>query len=393
MRSSRRIARTIGAILLAIFIVVGVLIVNTRKSTNPRTGATPTKGEVRLHPEKGRGPLGTLRPAMYWEKLPGKKVRCNLCFRKCIVGEGEIGFCRNRINKGGEYYTLVYGLPCAVQIDPIEKEPQHHMLAGSEILCIGTASCNFRCKFCHNWHMSQRDIHQTLNYDLPPEKIVELAIENKYPTISFTYNEPTVFYEYVLDIAKLAQKRGIKILFHSNGSMSPEPLRELLKYTNAVTIDLKGFTNKFYSEASSARLEPVLETLKIIKEEGKWLEIVNLIIPTLNDDPKDIKRMCEWIKKNLGDEVPIHFNRFSPTYKMQNLPPTPIKTLEEAKNIAKEVGIKYVYIGNVPGHEGNSTYCPKCKKRLVRRIHFTILENKIKEGRCSYCGENIPGLW
>lgn len=382
MRSNRRIARTIGAILLlAFFIIAGALIVNTRRPNNPRTGATPKRGEIRLH------------PAIYWEKLPGKKVRCNLCFRKCIAGEGEIGFCRNRINKGGEYYTLVYGIPCAVQIDPIEKEPQHHMLAGSRILCIGTASCNFRCKFCHNWHMSQRNIYQTLNYDLPPERIVELAIENKCPTISFTYNEPTVFYEYILDIAKLAQKRGIKILFHSNGSMSPEPLRELLKYTDAVTIDLKGFTNEFYSQASSARLEPVLETLKIIKEEGKWLEVVNLIIPTLNDNPKDIKRMCEWIKKNLGDGVPIHFNRFSPTYKMQNLPPTPIKTLEEAKKIAKEVGIKYVYIGNVPGHEGNSTYCPKCKKRLVRRIHFTILENRIKEGRCPYCGEKIPGLW
>ncbi|MBA7646352.1 hypothetical protein ES703_54114 [subsurface metagenome] len=241
--------------------------------------------------------------------------------------------------------------------------------------------------------MSQRNIYQTLNYDLPPKKIVELAIKNKCPTISFTYNEPTVFYEYMLDIAKLAQKRGIKILFHSNGSMSPEPLRELLKYSDAVTIDLKGFTNKFYSEASSARLEPILETLKIIKEEGKWLEIVNLIIPTLNDNPKDIRRMCEWIKKNLGEEVPIHFNRFSPSYKLQNLPPTPIKTLEEAKKIAKEVGIKYIYIGNVPGHKGNSTYCPKCKKRLVRRIHFAILENKIKEGRCPYCGEEIPGLW
>ena len=382
MRSSRRIARTTGAILLlAFFIVAGALIVKTRKPNNPRTGATPKKGEVRLH------------SAMYWEKLPGKKVRCNLCFRECVTKDGEIGFCRNRINKGGEYYTLVYGIPCAVQIDPIEKEPQHHMLAGSEILCIGTASCNFRCKFCHNWHMSQRNIYQTRNYDLPPEKIVELAIKNNYPTISFTYNEPTVFYEYMLDIAKLAQKKGIKILFHSNGSMSPEPLRELLKYTDAVTIDLKGFTNKFYSEASSASLEPVLETLKIIKEEGKWLEIVNLIIPTLNDDPKDIKRMCEWIRKNLGDEVPIHFNRFSPTYKMQNLPPTPIKTLEKARDIAKEVGIKYVYIGNVPGHEGNSTYCPSCKKRLVRRIHFAILENRIKEGRCPFCGEKIPGLW
>ncbi len=382
MRWDRRIARTIGVVLLfAFFIIAGALIVSTKRPYNPKTSATPKRGEVRLH------------PARYWERLPEKRVRCNLCFRKCVTGDGEIGFCRNKINRNGEYYTLVYGLPCAVQIDPIEKEPQHHMLPGSSILCIGTASCNFRCKFCHNWHMSQRDIYQTLNYDLPPERIVELAQENECPTISFTYNEPTAFYEYMLDIAKLAKEKGIKILFHSNGSLSPEPLRELLRYSDAVTIDLKGFTNRFYSQVSSARLEPVLETLKIIKGEGKWLEIVNLVIPTLNDNPKDIRRMCDWIKKNLGDEVPIHFNRFSPSYRLQNLPSTPIKTLEEARDIAKEIGIKYVYIGNVPGHEGNSTFCPNCKKRLVRRIHFAVLENRIKEGRCSYCGERIPGLW
>ncbi|MDI6839361.1 MAG: AmmeMemoRadiSam system radical SAM enzyme [bacterium] len=335
-----------------------------------------------------------VREAMFYKKLDDNKVWCQLCFRKCIINDGKRGFCRNRENRAGTLYNVVYAKPSAVHIDPIEKEPQLHMLPGSNILCFGTAGCNFRCRFCHNWHLSQRSVEEMeYCYDMPPEKAVESAIKYNTPTISFTYNEPTSFYEYVYDVAKLAKKKGLKILWHSNGAINPEPLKTLLKYTDAVTIDLKGFTNKFYSEASSAELEPVLQTLKIIKEQGVWLEIVNLLIPTLNDNPKDIKQMCKWIKENLGPNVPLHFSRFSPAYKLTNLPPTPIETLEQAYKIAKEIGLNYVTIGNVPGHKYNSTFCPMCQKRLIHRIHFQVLSNHIKDGKCSFCGHYIPGIW
>jgi len=336
----------------------------------------------------------SLREAMFYRKLGDKRVWCQLCFRKCTIAEGERGFCRNRENRKGTLYNLVHGKPAAVHIDPIEKEPQFHMLPGTEILCFGTASCNFRCRFCQNWHLSQRSMEEIgYHYDMPPEKAVETAIERGIPTVSFTYNEPTAFYEYVYDVARLAKAKGLRVLFHSNGSMNSEPLRELLKYTDAVTIDLKGFSDEFYQGASSAELEPVLRTLKIIKGEGVWLEIVNLVIPTLNDDAGMIREMCEWIKENLGPNVPLHFTRFFPAYRLTNLPPTPIETLEMAREIAVDVGLKYVYIGNAPGHKYNSTFCPKCGKALIHRIHFMVLENNIKGGRCGFCGYEIPGIW
>ena len=345
-----------------------------------------------MDPEAVKDP--SLREAMFYRKLGDKRVWCQMCFRKCIIPEGERGFCRNRENRKGTLYNLVHGKPSAIHIDPIEKEPQFHMLPGTEILCFGTAGCNFRCRFCQNWHLSQRSLEEIgYYYDAPPEKAVETAIERGIPTISFTYNEPTSFYEYMYDIARLAKAKGLRVLFHSNGSMNPEPLRELLKYTDAVTIDLKGFTDEFYQGASSAELEPVLRTLKIIKEEGVWLEIVNLVIPTLNDDPEDIRAMCEWIKENLGPDVPLHFTRFFPAYRLTNLPPTPIETLEMAREIAVDVGLRYVYIGNAPGHKYNSTFCPKCGKVLIHRIHFMVLENNIEEGRCRFCGYEIPGIW
>lgn len=335
-----------------------------------------------------------IKEAMYYQRLDNKQVRCNLCFRNCIIPKGKRGFCRNRENKDGKLYTLVYSRPSAVHVDPIEKEPQLHMLPGTEILCLGTAGCNFRCLHCHNWHLSQRSIEEIgYAYNLSPERVVEIALEKKIPTLSFTYNEPTSFYEYVYDIAKLAKSKGLRILWHSNGALNPEPLKALLKYTDAVTIDLKGFTDKFYKETSSAELEPVLNTLKIIKKEGVWLELVNLVIPTMNDNPKDVRRMCEWIKENLGSDVPLHFSRFSPAYRMTHLPPTPIKTLEELYNIAKEVGLEYVTIGNVPGHEHNSTFCSKCGKRLIQRIHFQVLSNYVEDGKCKFCGHKIPGIW
>ncbi|MEN3013571.1 MAG: AmmeMemoRadiSam system radical SAM enzyme [Endomicrobiia bacterium] len=334
------------------------------------------------------------KEAMFYQKANKNSVKCLLCFRECIIPSGKRGMCFNRENKNGTLYNIVYSKPSAVAVDPIEKEPVYHFLPSTEILCFGTAGCNFKCKHCHNWHLSQKQLEEITHYFLTPQEAVKLAKRYNIPSISFTYNDPIAFYEYMYEIAKIAKKEKIKIIWHTNASINPSALKEMLKFTDAVTVDLKGFTEEFYKNQSLAKLQPVLNSLKIIKEHKNiWLEIVNLVIPTLNDNPKDVRKMCLWIKENLSDDVPLHFTRFFPTYKTTHLPATPVKTLESCYKIAKEVGLKYVYIGNVPGHKYNSTYCPNCNKILIYRIHFEVLENSIKEGKCKYCGYKIAGVW
>ncbi|TVR70483.1 MAG: AmmeMemoRadiSam system radical SAM enzyme [Marinilabiliales bacterium] len=331
--------------------------------------------------------------AMYYSVADRNRVRCELCYRNCVIAPGRRGFCRNRENSGGSLYNVVYGRPSAVHVDPVEKEPQHHLLPGAEMLSIGTAGCNFRCLHCHNWHLSQRSIEEIGRYhDLPPRDVVNTARELGVSIISSTYNEPTVFYEYVLDTARIARREGFKILWHSNGYMKPEPLVEILHHTDAVTIDLKGFSKRAYDN-SSAELEPVLETLKIIREEGVWLEIVNLVIPGVNDSMAEIGEMCTWIKDTLSPEVPLHLSRFFPNYKLTNLSPTPVATLERAFDTARRAGLDYVTLGNVPGHEYNSTFCPRCDGMLIKRVHFKVTENNISDGRCASCSHPIPGVW
>jgi len=284
------------------------------------------------------------------------------------------------------------------------------MLPGHQNFALATASCNFKCAFCHNWHISQRTVEETQNQDLSPEEIVAMREAEEYrftshamregtssakgcQSISFTMNEPTVFYEYMYDIAKLAKEASLRTLFHTNGSLAAEPLFELLKVMDAVTVDLKGFAPRFYKYACSSELEPVLATLKNIRKTDTHLEVVNLVIPTLNDDLDDIRGMCLWVKDNLGEETPLHFNRFFPRYKMKKLPPTPIETLERAKGIAAEMGLHYVYIGNAPGHRYNSTYCPGCGKLLIEREHFRVLRSDVFGGKCRFCGHLVPGIW
>jgi pyruvate formate lyase activating enzyme len=338
-------------------------------------------------------PIPELHEALYYLQLDGNRVQCQMCFRRCTVPEGGRGFCRNKVNVGGRYYTLVYSRPSALQIDPIEKEPSFHMLPGTTMFCTGTASCNNRCKFCQNWHLSQRSFEEIEHTVITPEGTIELAQEIGCNAVSFTYNEPTVFYEHMFDVARAAKQAGMRTLFHTNGGMNEEPLAALLEQMDAVTVDLKAFTPEFYQEVSSSRLEPVLRTLQQIHQSGVHLEIVNLVVPTLNDDMDDIRRMCQWIRDTLDDEIPLHFTRFFPAYKLTSLPSTPVETLESAAHIADDEGLQYVYIGNCPGHERNSTFCPECGENIIARRHFAVLSLDVEKGRCGFCGHPIPGIW
>jgi pyruvate formate lyase activating enzyme len=366
------------------------------RQATPSPSATSTEittPRARPSPAAGETLAAELTEARYYVQLDGNQVQCQVCFRRCIVPEGGRGFCRNKVNVDGLYYTLVYGRPSALQIDPIEKEPSFHFWPGATIFCTGTASCNNRCKFCQNWHLSQRSFGEIEHAIASPTSTVDLARDMDCDAVSFTYNEPTVFYEHMFDAAQAAKREGMGTLFHTNGGMNEEPLAALLEVMDAVTVDLKAFTPEFYREVSASELEPVLRTLQQIHGSGKHLEIVNLMIPTLNDDPDDVRRMVRWIRDTLSAEVPLHFTRFHPAYKLTSLPPTPVETLEQAAGIADEEGLQYVYVGNVPGHERNSTFCPACGEAIVSRTHFMVLSLDVVGGRCRFCGHPIPGIW
>ncbi|MFA5033089.1 MAG: AmmeMemoRadiSam system radical SAM enzyme [bacterium] len=333
-------------------------------------------------------------PAKYWEALGNKLTQCTLCPRRCIINPAQRGVCGVRENKDGKLFTMVYGVPCAVNIDPIEKKPLFHFLPGSTAFSIATAGCNLKCKFCQNWDISQSLPEHTLNIPMQPDEIVKSAKENGCLSLAFTYSEPTIFYEYMFDIVQLAHKAGIKNTMHSSGYINPEPLKALCKYLDAANIDLKGFTEEYYQEMCLGSLTPVLQSLKILKKEGVWLEITNLIIPTKNDDSASIRKMCEWIRDSLGADVPLHFSRFWPMYKLKDLPPTPITTLERACKIAKKAGLKYVYIGNIPGNASENTYCPSCRRIVIKRKGYYVMENDIMvNGKCKFCGKKIAGVW
>ena len=334
-----------------------------------------------------------LRQAMHYRRLDDRRVQCQICFRQCIVSDGQLGFCHNKKNMDGEYYSLIHSQPCALQVDPIEKEPVFHMLPGTQIFCVGTASCNSRCKFCQNWEMSQSTMWQTVNEHATPSEVVQRAQAAGCPTVSFTYNEPIAFYEYMYDIASLARRQGLGAVCHTNGTMLAAPLQQLLEQLHAITVDLKAFTADFYRKVCSLELAPVLSTLQHVVKSGVHLEIVNLVIPTLNDAPESIGSMCRWIAETLGPDIPLHFIRFFPSYRMQRLPPTPIKTLEAAVAIADEAGLHYVYLGNAPGHPRNSSFCPTCGARIIDRRHFTVVANDVVDGKCRFCGHPIAGVW
>ncbi len=333
-----------------------------------------------------------MKEALFYKKLDKKKIQCLLCPRECIIPEGKRGFCKVRENKNGKLFSVVYSRPCSVQIDPIEKKPLFHFIPGHKSFSIGTTGCNLACKHCQNYTTSQAYPEEFPGYEITPDKAVSEAIKKKCKSISYTYNEPTIFYEYVLDTAKIARKNKLKNVMVTNGYINPEPFKQLYEYIDGANVDLKGFDDRFYREVSAAKLEPVLTTLKNLSKSKTWFEITNLIIPTLNDNLKKIKEMCEWIKENLGINVPLHFTAFYPTYKLIDLPPTSPEILVKAREIALKTGLNFVYVGNVYVEGAENTYCPKCKELLIERMGFSILQNKIKDGKCP-CGEKISGVW
>ena len=332
-----------------------------------------------------------IKEAMFYEKLPDGKVRCNLCHHRCILRDNQVGICKVRKNIGGKLYTLVYGKPIAMHVDPIEKKPLFHFLPGSRAFSIATVGCNFRCKFCQNWDISQPD--RIIGYDVPPDAVVQLALRYESQVIAYTYTEPTIFYEYAYDTARIAHQYGLKNVFVTNGYITREALEAIAPYLDGANIDIKGYNRDFYLRYIGAKLEKVLETVRTYKELGIWLEITTLIVPGFNDSDESLRSVAQFIHDELGPDTPWHISRFFPHYKMRNLPPTPLETLLRARDIGLQVGLNYIYIGNVPG-EYEDTVCPNCGRTLIKRWGFSVEYNLIDdEGKCPYCGTPISGVW
>jgi pyruvate formate lyase activating enzyme len=333
-----------------------------------------------------------IKEAMFYQRVDNG-VKCGLCPRRCFLPEGFRGKCRVRINRRDTLYTMVYGRPASMNLDPIEKKPVFHLKPGSTAFSIATYGCNLRCAFCQNWQLSQSNPEAKEISVMTPGQIVEQALYYKSGSIAYTYSEPTVFYEYVYDTARLAKEKGLYNVYISAGYIEKEPLEALLPYLDVVKIDLKGFNDNFYKRIVDCRLSDILNTLKILKKHDKLVEIVNLVVPGLNDNMDEIRKMCGWIKREMGADTPLFFTRFMPQYLLTNLPATPVETLERAHDIAKEEGLNYVYVGNVPGHKYENTFCPRCGRVVVGRYGYTVTENDITGGKCRFCGQNIPGIW
>ena len=331
-----------------------------------------------------------MRRAMWYEALPGARVKCKLCPWECVLASGARGICRVRENKDGTLYTLNYGLVTAMHIDPIEKKPLFHWYPGSPILSISTMGCNFRCPWCQNWGISQYGPEKTGYEIFEPEYIVRLAKKFDVPAIAYTYNEPIIWYEYVYDTARLASKEGIKNVLVTNGYINLEPLEELAPYIDAANVDLKVFDSRKYVIGVLGKLEPVLRSIEYMNEKGIHVEVTNLIVTKFNDDIELFRKLVEWHIDTLGPEKPLHITRFYPTYRYTQVPPTSIEVINSFWRYARERGLYYPYVGNVIGHEGETTYCPKCGEPLIRRYGFEIIEWKLTEdNRCKYCGAKV----
>jgi pyruvate formate lyase activating enzyme len=335
-----------------------------------------------------------MKEAMLYTSLEEGRVKCCLCSHRCIISLSKRGICGVRENRDGRLYTLVYGRAISLNVDPIEKKPLFHLFPGSTSFSIAAVGCNFHCLQCQNHEISQMPVNEgrVEGRAIPPSQIVSLAKEHRCQSISYTYTEPTIYFEYAYETAAIASQEGIKNIFVSNGYMTEEALRAIQPYLNAANVDLKSFQEKFYKEVCGAKLKPVLENLKLMRQMGIWVEITTLVIPTLNDSDKEFEEIAQFIV-SLGPEVPWHISAFYPTYKMTDLPRTPASSLHRAREIGMKAGLRYVYCGNIPGEEGEDTFCSHCGRRIVERMGFRVVKNEIVKGECSYCHSKIDGIW
>ena len=335
-----------------------------------------------------------MKEAYLYEKLENEKVRCLLCNHHCLIKTGRKGLCGVRENRSGTLVSLVYEKVIASNCDPIEKKPLFHFLPGTRSYSIATVGCNFRCMFCQNADISQMptDHDRIMGQDMTPEKIVDEALSTRSATIAYTYTEPTVFFELAVDTARLATSKGLKNVFVSNGYMTVQCLREIFPDLHAANVDLKAFSEKFYREQCGAKLEPVLKALEAMKEMGVWLEVTTLLIPGLNDSTEELREIAQFLA-DLDQNIPWHISRFHPTYRLTHISSTPPERIRRARDLGYEAGLKYVYTGNLPGDEGEKTFCHECGKLLIDRVGFTITQNKLQKGCCPNCAENIPGVW
>ncbi len=337
-----------------------------------------------------------MKKAYLYEKIPqNDKIKCQLCAHNCIISNGKRGICQVRENQNGTLVSLVYGKLISQNNDPIEKKPLFHFLPGTKSYSISTVGCNFQCLHCQNYYISQYprlNNGEITGEEVSPSEVVNDAIISGAKSISYTYVEPTIFYEFAHDTGIIARENGLKNVFVSNGYMSKETCKHSVKFLDGINIDLKAFTDKFYKEVCKARLQPVLDSIKLMHELGVWVEVTTLVIPGWNDSEAELREIAKFIK-TISDSIPWHVTGFYPTYKMLDRPPTPVATLRRAREIGLEEGLRFVYEGNVPGEGGESTYCPSCNELLIKRYGFTILENRLSDGKCPKCGEIIEGVW
>jgi pyruvate formate lyase activating enzyme len=330
--------------------------------------------------------------AMFQEET-ARGIMCRICPNECVLKEGELSKCNNRKVHDSKLYTMAFGNPCSVNVDPVEKKPLYHFLPGTKAFSIATAGCNLVCLNCQNWTISQTSPDKTRNFDLMPEQVIKEAVKNSCSSIAYTYSEPITFYEYVYETATLARNAGVKNIFKSNGYINREPLKKMCSVIDAANIDLKAFSESTYLKLTGGKLQPVLDSLKVIKDMGVWLEITNLIVPDWTDNLDDIRNMCKWLSGNGFKNTPLHLSRFYPLHKLEQLPPTPVEILNSAYRIATEEGLKYVYTGNSPGNEISNTKCPSCNSEIIVRQGYRITTNTITGGKCNKCRTVIDGIW
>lgn len=333
-----------------------------------------------------------LKEAAFWEPLAGGRTRCNTCPNECESNEGGITRCNTRINRGGKLYSLTYGRPCVIYTDALEKNPLYHVTPGQSAIATATAGCNLICAYCQNWDISQAGPSKTRNMELPPEALVKQATDRGLKWLTFSYTEPVAYLEYALEAARIARAQHIKIAVVTAAYINPKPLERLLAVSDAFSVTLKGYAEDFYRDICGARLDKVWESMTTIAHAKKWMEIVTLIVPGLNDRLEGLRKLANAIAR-LDQNIPLHYLRFFPAYKLKHLSATPVKTLENARETALKEGLKYVYLSNLPGHAGAHTYCPACSKILIERIGFKIIKNVLQENRCSFCRQSIAGLW